>query len=191
MHRTEDTGLLRKVEAGMHRKEDAGMHRREDASMRRSEKEIKDFDEIIEIIGRCDVCRLALFNDEYPYIVPVSFGIMFENEHLHIIFHSSHQGKKIELLKRDNRVAFEMDNSGSVLIGESGCDSTMQYQSVCGNGLVYVVPELEKPAALAAIMDHYAAGRSFEFSEAAIANTAVLRLTVSSLTAKQSPGKQA
>lgn len=31
--------------------------------MRRSDREIKDFDEIIEVINKCDVCRLAI-NDE-------------------------------------------------------------------------------------------------------------------------------
>ena len=28
--------------------------------MRRSDREIKDFDEIIEVINKCDVCRLAI-----------------------------------------------------------------------------------------------------------------------------------
>ena len=33
--------------------------------MRRSDREIKDFDEIIEVINKCDVCRLAINDGDY------------------------------------------------------------------------------------------------------------------------------
>ena len=42
--------------------------------MRRKDREITDFDEIMKIIDKCDTCRLALFDDEFPYIVPLNFG---------------------------------------------------------------------------------------------------------------------
>lgn len=37
--------------------------------MRRKD-ESTDFDEMMKIIAKCDTCRLALFDDEFPYIVP-------------------------------------------------------------------------------------------------------------------------
>ena len=43
--------------------------------MRRKDREITDFDEIVSIIKRCDVCRLALNDEEFPYIVPLNFGL--------------------------------------------------------------------------------------------------------------------
>ena len=36
--------------------------------MRQENREIKEFNEIIEVMTNCDVCRLALNDDEYPYI---------------------------------------------------------------------------------------------------------------------------
>lgn len=42
--------------------------------MRRKDREITDFDEMIKIIEKCDTCRLALNDEEYPYIVPLNFG---------------------------------------------------------------------------------------------------------------------
>ena len=42
--------------------------------MRRKDREITDFDEMMKIIAKCDTCRLALFDDEFPYIVPLNFG---------------------------------------------------------------------------------------------------------------------
>ena len=40
--------------------------------MRRKDREITDFNEIMKIIDKCDTCRLALFDDDFPYIVPSS-----------------------------------------------------------------------------------------------------------------------
>ena len=47
--------------------------------MRRSDREITDRNEIIQVMKQCDVCRLA-FNDEaVPYILPLNFGLQYEN----------------------------------------------------------------------------------------------------------------
>lgn len=43
--------------------------------MRRKDREITDFNEIMKIIDKCDTCRLALIDEEYPYIVPLNFGV--------------------------------------------------------------------------------------------------------------------
>ena len=43
--------------------------------MRRHDREITDKNEILEIMDRCDVCRLAFNDGDYPYILPLNFGI--------------------------------------------------------------------------------------------------------------------
>lgn len=43
--------------------------------MRRKDREITEFEEIIDVMERCGVCRLALHDEEYPYIVPLNFGM--------------------------------------------------------------------------------------------------------------------
>ena len=40
--------------------------------------EITDFDEMMKIIAKCDTCRLALFDDEFPYIIPLNFGTILK-----------------------------------------------------------------------------------------------------------------
>ena len=47
--------------------------------MRKAEREIKDFKEVAEVVARCQVVRLGLFAEDYPYIVPLSFGYEAEN----------------------------------------------------------------------------------------------------------------
>lgn len=43
--------------------------------MRRSDREVKEFEDIVAIMGKCDVCRIALNNNGYPYILPLNFGM--------------------------------------------------------------------------------------------------------------------
>lgn len=39
--------------------------------MRRNDREITEFSEMTDVMKRCDVCRLALNDEEdYPYLLP-------------------------------------------------------------------------------------------------------------------------
>ena len=43
--------------------------------MRRSDREVTEFTDMVSIIKKCDVCRLALNDVDYPYILPLNFGM--------------------------------------------------------------------------------------------------------------------
>ena len=77
--------------------------------MRQKNREITDFNEKIEVMKKCDVCRLALNDDGYPYIIPLNFGMSVEGKKVTLYFHSALEGYKVDLMKRDNRASFEMD----------------------------------------------------------------------------------
>jgi len=154
--------------------------------MRRAEREITDYADILSLIERCEVCRVALFDDEFPYIIPLSFGYRYlsQDDTLELYFHSAQTGKKRELLERNNQVAFEMDILREVLLNNTACSSSMAYESICGTGILSIVAADEKLAALTAIMSHYQPVGKHCFGEASINNTLVLKLTVRSITAK-------
>ena len=46
--------------------------------MRRSDREVKDLNTIKEIISKCEVVRLAMCEDNIPYIVPLNYGYEFD-----------------------------------------------------------------------------------------------------------------
>lgn len=46
--------------------------------MRRSDREVTDFNEIVEIINKCDCIRLGFSSEPVPYILPLNFGIEVE-----------------------------------------------------------------------------------------------------------------
>lgn len=150
--------------------------------MRRKEKEIADVGEIESIIRKSQVCRLALADGGFPYVVPLCFG--YKNKKLY--FHSAKAGKKIEILRRNHQVCFEFDIDARVRSGKSACNWTMAYKSVIGFGTASFIedPE-EKQKALDIIMQQYAEG-DFEYLDEALAKMLVIKVDISRLTGKKS-----
>lgn len=151
--------------------------------MRRSDRELTDLEEIVRVMEQCDVCRLAFHDGEYPYILPLNFGLERTGDRITLYFHGATEGKKYRLVERDNRVSFEMDCGHRLHYDRERGYCTMSYQSVVGRGRLEFVPDGEKARALGILMAHYHSGDAF-FHPAAIPRTAVLRLRVEALTGK-------
>ena len=81
--------------------------------MRRNDREITDSREILSIVNECKVIRLAMLDEQgLPYIIPLNFGYRFADGVFTFYCHSAREGHKLELLRRDPRVSFEMDCRG-------------------------------------------------------------------------------
>lgn len=153
--------------------------------MRRKDREITDFHELIEIMKKCDVCRIALKDEDgYPYIVPLNFGLEVQGETIYLYFHAAKEGKKLDLIAKDNRAAFEMDCDHNFILYEERMSCTMGYASVMGHGTIEYVAEEEKFEALKILMRHYHA-EDFAFNTKMMEVTAVLRMTVTDMTGKR------
>lgn len=157
--------------------------------MRRSDREVTDKNEIIEIIKSCDRLTLALNDDGYPYIIPLNFGLDIENDKITLIFHSALEGKKIDLIKKDNRASFEMDCKHQLQYFEDKGYCTMAYESVIGKGKIKILNDDEKLNALKKIMKQYHGDENAYFNKAAMERTLVYCLEVESITAKRKMAK--
>ncbi len=152
--------------------------------MRRKDREITELQEILSIINSCKVIRLAMLDESgLPYIVPLNFGYCLENGAFTFYCHSAPQGRKLDLLRRDGRVAFEMDCRGELQTADHACGFGYYYASVIGSGTAELIEGEEKLAALSALMRHMA-GREDTFTEEQARGVAVLAVRVHSLSAK-------
>ena len=123
--------------------------------MRRSDREISDFQEIEKIIRKADVCRIALANDNIPYIVTMNFGYVNDPAKM-LYFHCANEGRKLKMIQQNNYVCFEMDTDHQINKGIRACDWGMKYSSVVGYGNIHIVKgEEERAAGLNSIMTHY------------------------------------
>lgn len=152
--------------------------------MRRKDREITDFHEIMNIINKCDTCRLALFDEEYPYIIPMNFGVDIQDEDVYLYFHCAKQGKKLDLIQRNNKATFEMDCEHNILLYKERMSCTMGYASVIGHGHIEFVEDEDKFQALKIIMHHYHS-KDFQFNTDMIKATTVFRLKVKDMLGKR------
>jgi nitroimidazol reductase NimA-like FMN-containing flavoprotein (pyridoxamine 5'-phosphate oxidase superfamily) len=154
--------------------------------MRRTDKEITDQELISRVIQNAQVCRLGLAKDNIPYILPVSFGYDGKS----IYFHTAKEGRKIEFLTANNRICFEFEHDVRVITNDSNpCKWTFSFQSVIGYGYVQELTELQiKIDGLNQVMRHYS-GRDWTFTEENLEPIKVWRITITSLTGKQSKDK--
>ena len=150
--------------------------------MRRKEKEIKEIAAIEEVLSRAFVCRLGLSEDNHPYVVPVCFG--YKENALYI--HCGPEGKKLEMLRKNNNVCFEVDIDHEIIKGERACKWGFNYKSVIGFGKAVFVEDIEgKRKALDVIMRQFSAN-TFEYPEETIRKTTIIRVEIESMTGKQS-----
>lgn len=152
--------------------------------MRRRDREITEREEMLAVIERCDVCRLALNDEEYPYILPLNFGMQLENGEAILYFHGALEGRKYDLIAKDNRASFEMDCGHELLTNEKNGNCTMTYESIIGRGRIEIVPEEKKYEALGILMKHYHI-EEFPFNKAIIPQTVVFKLVVEQMTGKR------
>jgi nitroimidazol reductase NimA-like FMN-containing flavoprotein (pyridoxamine 5'-phosphate oxidase superfamily) len=150
--------------------------------MRRKEKEITSLEEIEEIVKKSKVCRIGLVDGDEPYILPVCFG--YEGNSLY--FHSAPEGRKIDLIRRNNRACFEIDTDVEIISGEKPCDWTARYRSVIGTGRAFILEKNEeKRHGLSVIMRQYSPNIS-ELRFEKLGSVAVVKIEVDRITGKKS-----
>ncbi|MDR2923004.1 MAG: pyridoxamine 5'-phosphate oxidase family protein [Treponema sp.] len=155
--------------------------------MRRKEREITDIGEKLKIIEQCKICRLGMSDNGQPYIVPLSFGWRFEEGILTLYFHSAHEGKKIGILKNNNRACFEMDTGFALIEAERACGYSCAYASVIGTGLIeFIDSPQEKIIGLNLLMKHQT-GKDIEhqYSGEALDGVTVYKMDVLEFSGKK------
>ncbi|MDR3248592.1 MAG: pyridoxamine 5'-phosphate oxidase family protein [Treponema sp.] len=155
--------------------------------MRRKDREVSDVAEILGIIKSCKVCRLGMAEDNLPYVVPLNFGYEYEKGELVLYFHGAKEGKKIDVLKKNSRVCFEMDGEHQLTAGANDGAYGFNFASVIGFGTVeFVEAPDEKVRGLCLLLKHQTGeDREFSLQEAQVQVTAVWTLRVETFTGKR------
>ena len=157
--------------------------------MRRKDRELTDPADLFSVLEKADVCHLALSDNNVPYLVTMNFGFKHDRS-LVLYFHCAQEGKKIDILKRNNLVCFGADIDHELFLSEKGtsCGCSMRFKSVVGMGRVsFITERAEKYEALKAVMRHYTQMTAPVFDEEKIDRTTVLRLDVEQIAGKRRP----
>jgi nitroimidazol reductase NimA-like FMN-containing flavoprotein (pyridoxamine 5'-phosphate oxidase superfamily) len=152
--------------------------------MRRRDREIIDNQEFEDIINKADVCRIAFANENMPYIVSMNFGYI--NQTKTFFFHCANEGKKLDMIRRNNYVCFELDIDHEIVKGKKGCDWGSKFTSIVGYGQIHIVTENNnKIEGLNSIMTHYGGEGEYKYDDNVVEQTTILRLEISEMTGKK------
>jgi hypothetical protein len=104
-----------------------------------------------------------------------------------IYFHSASEGRKIELLKANNRVCFEIENTTEIVRKDEPCKWTTKYRSLIGHGNIEIISDTEsKKIGLNIIMSKYGYDGQGKYNEGSLSRMVLLKLKIEKITGKQS-----
>lgn len=155
--------------------------------MRRKDREVTDPEQIWEIWQKCKVCRLAMADGPRPYVVPMNFGIERDGDSFTVYLHGAKEGRKLKILQKRPAVCLEVDCEYEPLPAETACGYGCAFASIIAEGRADVLEDWqEKAHGLSVLMEHQT-GERFTFTQAQADSVAVIRVNLSTITAKRKP----
>ncbi|GHU56977.1 MFS transporter [Clostridia bacterium] len=150
--------------------------------MRRSDRQITDFDEIVDVLRRADTIRLGLHDEPYPYVVPLSFGFEVADGKIELYFHGAKESFKHELIAKNANVCVETDIfHGYAEVPKS---VTTEYESVIGFGVCVLMEGDEAARGLNLLLTHCGFD-GFAYDRAVLDVTAIYKVTFERVTGKR------
>lgn len=150
--------------------------------MRRSDKQIVDRVEIERILRSASLCHLAMVDNGQPYVVPMNFG--YTNGVLY--FHSAPEGRKIDVIRRNPEVSFNVIGSYDLVAGENACAYSARYTSVTGTGKAAILRDIEgKKKGLAVLMTQYS-DENYDFPGINLEGIVIIRVEIQEMEGKSS-----
>ena len=155
--------------------------------MTKRELQITDPLLIREILDKGKVLHLGLAVDNEPYVVPMNYGYTMEDGKLTLYLHSALRGKKLDMIRANSRVFFEIDCDLLPFEGQLPCQYGLSYSSLMGRGTARIIEDAEeKMQAMTALMKTQTA-KDFTFNDRLVSIVAVIRIDVAEYTAKHRP----
>jgi ribosomal-protein-alanine N-acetyltransferase len=151
--------------------------------MRKVNQEISDRAIIEEILQSSKICRIGISDNGFPYVLPFNYGYS-DNQ---IYIHCALTGKKIDLLRENPNVCFEIEQTAEIVKNDKACKWATTYRSIVGYGKIEILDDFaQKRKGLDIIMAHNGAPELIEFEPKQIDSVLILKIVIASMTGKQS-----
>lgn len=155
--------------------------------MTRREREVTDIGEIIKILDNAKVLHLGMVDGDEPYVVPMNYGYTLEDGKLTIWLHGAKRGRKLDVMRANPKVFFEMEYGITPFEGEIACKYGITYSSLMGRGVAEIVEDIEEKKSALSFLMKTQTGKDFEFEDKMAAVVSIIRIDVSEYTAKHRP----
>lgn len=160
--------------------------------MRTKGREVVDPVEIKKILSANQILRIGFYDEDvcYPYIVPLNYGFEYDlvSGKLTFYCHSAKKGRKLEIMKKNNRVCFEIDESWGLKQTAYACEWALNFNSIIGVGRIYEIPDEDteaKKRGLDIIMNNHGRYHALDYNPVSFSHTTVLKLEAEHFTGKR------
>lgn len=153
--------------------------------MTRRERQVTDMAEICGILDRCKVVHIGLVDGDEAYVVPMNYGYTMENGELTLYLHGACRGRKIDLMRQNPKVFFEMECDLEPFEGDVACRYGLAYSSLMGRGLAEIVDDVEEKMDCMSRFMKTQTGKDFTFNEKLVGVVSVIRIRATDYTAKR------
>lgn len=153
--------------------------------MSKKEKEIRDQNELTEILKQGKYAVISMCRDNEPYVVTLSYG--YDEDKNALYFHAALKGLKIDFIKHNSNVCATVIEDGGYIMNR--CEH--KYRSVVFWGKMFVVEDLEeKKRGIGVLLNHLENDPKIIRervlgSEDKLDSAAILRLDIKELTGKR------
>ncbi len=155
--------------------------------MTKRERQVTDPEQILHILDAGKVLHLGLAVNNEPYVVPMNYGYTMEDGKLTLYLHSAVRGKKLDMMRANPNVFFEIDCDRMPFEGRVPCQYGMVYSSVMGRGKATIVEDVEEKKMAMTHLMKTQTGKDFTFEDRLVSIVAVIRIDVDEYTAKHRP----
>ncbi len=152
--------------------------------LRRKEKQIKENEELVEVLKGGKFAIISMCKENEPYIVSLSYG--YDESKNALFFHCAKEGQKIDFIKANPYVCGTVIEDNGY---EDKCGQT--YRSVIFRGKMNIVEELEEKKFGFTILlnqlehDPIATKNKFLKKDETYENSGMLRLDITDITGKE------
>lgn len=155
--------------------------------MTRREREVTDINEIKSILDTAKVLHLGLVDGDEPYVVPMNYGYTMVDGKLTVYLHGARRGHKLDLIRANPKVFFELDCGITPFEGDIACRYGITYESVMGRGTAEIVEDIEEKKLALSVLMKTQTGKDFDFEDKMAEIVSVIRIDVIEYTAKRRP----
>ena len=151
------------------------------------EQQITDQTQIQTLLDAGKVLHLGLSVDNEPYVIPMNYGYVMEDEKLVLYLHSAVRGKKLDMIRENSKVSFAIDCDRMPFEGRVPCQYGLVYSSILGRGTATIVDDVEEKKQAMTFLMKTQTGKDFSFEDRLVTIVSVIRIDVAEFTAKHRP----
>lgn len=153
--------------------------------MRRKDREVSDIKDVLEILEKGKILHLGMFDEVYPYVVPVNYGFEYVNDTIVFYIHGAKEGHKLDLISKNSKVFVNVETDVKEYSGgDNPCKYSTLFSSFMGRGDAFIVKDVNEKVKGLEILMKTQTERSFEITEKMCNYVSVIKIVINEFSCK-------